>query len=134
MKDKIIPVLIVLAISLFCGFAVIANQFNTLTSPLNRIAGPSVCGDRNFEIEQNSNVYIPGEGTTLITAYCVDKATGEKQDVSNQVMAEITKLQIVVGVISSLVIFGLAMVFLNWSARRLNVSFAELFQPSARRK
>lgn len=53
---KIIPILMVLGFSLFCGIVGTAGGLGTLTSPLNRIAGPMVCGERVLEIERNSNV------------------------------------------------------------------------------
>ena len=132
--DKIIPLLIMLGFSLFCGFVGIANGLGTLTSPLNRAAGPMVCGDRQLEIEQDNSAYIQGEQTTRITAYCVDGQTGEKQDASNELFGVITKLQIATGILSSLIIFFLAMLFLNWAAHRLNTTCAGLFQPSVRKQ
>ena len=134
MKEKVIAILIVLALSMFCGFIVIATGMGTLTSPLNRIAGPMVCGEKEFIIEQDTSVYIPGEETTRVTAYCVDPETAAKQDVSLDVMRRIQLLQLVTGCISGLVIFSLAMLFLLWAARRLNTPFEKLFQPSVSRK
>ncbi|MFT3890439.1 MAG: hypothetical protein QM730_02295 [Anaerolineales bacterium] len=132
MKEKLITLLMVLAVGLFCGFVVIAPALDTLDSPLNRIAGAQICGERSLEIEKDSSVFIQGEQTHQVTAYCVDKA-GEKQDMSVELMGAITKLQIAAGFISALVIFGLAMLFLQWAARRLNTSWDKLFQPSVRR-
>jgi hypothetical protein len=132
MKDKMIPTLIVLGHSMFCGFIVIATGLGTLTSPLNRIAGPMLCGARTLEMEKDSSAYIQGEQTHNVTAYCVEPASGEKQEVSVELMGAITKLQIATGFFSGLIFFALAMVFLNWAARRLGKSFSELFQPSAR--
>jgi hypothetical protein len=79
MKDKIIPTLIVLGLSMFCGFIVIATGLGTLTSPLNQIAGPMMCGARTLEIEKDSSAYIQGEQTHKVTAYCVDQRTSEKR-------------------------------------------------------
>jgi len=84
MKDKIIPVLIVLGISMFCGFVAIANGLSTLDSPLNRIADPMVCGERSLEIEKDSSAYIQGEQTHKVTAYCVDIGTEKKQETSKE--------------------------------------------------
>ncbi len=133
MKDKIIPLLIVLGLSLFCGFIIIAPGLGSLDSHLNRIAAPILCSDRSLQIEKDSYVYIPGEGTHQVTAYCVDLGTGEKQDASKELMQVISKLQIVTGFISGLIVFGLAMAFLQWAARRLNTSWEKLFQPSIHR-
>ena len=133
MKDKIIPVLMVLGLSMFCGIVVISMGLGGVITPLNQIGGLIVCGDQQLQIEQNTYAYIPGEGTTTITAYCVDEQTNAKQEVTRELNDVTTKLQIVTGIIFGLIIFVLSMLFLNWAARRLNKSFAELFQPSVRR-
>jgi len=104
----------------------------TLTSPLNRIAGPMVCGNQKLEIEKDNSAYIQGEQTTLVTAYCVN-TDGEKQDVSNELIKVISRLQMITGFISGLIMFAFGMLFLVWAARRLNIPFEQLFQPSARR-
>jgi len=132
MKDKIMPILIVLGIGMFCGFVVIAPGLGTLISPLNRIAGPIVCGDQKLLIEKDSSVYIQGEQTTLVTAYCVN-TDDAKQDVSNELIKVISRLQLITGFISGLIVFALGMLFLIWAARRLNIPFEQLFQPSVRR-
>ena len=133
MRDKIVPLLIVLGLSMFCAFVVIVPGLGALDSPLNRIAGPTVCGEESLEIEKDSNAYIQGEQTHLVTAYCVDEQ-GTRRDVSNQLLKAIQQLQVVTGIISSLIIFALAMLFLRWAARRLNLSFEDMFKPSVRRK
>jgi len=46
----------------------------------------------------------------------------------------ITKLQVVTGFVPGLIVFGVAMAFLQWAARRLNISWEKLFQPSVRRE
>jgi hypothetical protein len=132
MKDKLITIVVVLVFGLFCGFVVVAPALDTLDSPLNRIAGPQVCGERSLQIEKDSSAYIQGEQTHKVTAYCVDQATGEKQDVSVELISAITKLQVAAGFISALIIFALAMVFLQWAARRLNTPWEKMFQSSAR--
>jgi predicted PurR-regulated permease PerM len=133
MKDKIIPVLMVFGLSMFCGIVGIAIGIGSLFIPLNQIAGPMVCGDRQVKIEQSTRGYLPNEVFTTITAYCVNEQTGERQDVTSAVEDITTKLQITSGIIYSLIIFALSMLFLNWVARRLGKSFDELFQPSVRR-
>ena len=133
MKDKIIPLLVVLAFSLFCGFVVIATGLGSLDSPLNRVAGPGVCGEDQPQIEKDSTAYIQGEQTHKVTAYCVSES-GDKKDVSVELMRRISQLQVVTGFISALVIFGLSLLFLNWAARRLGTSVWELFKPGAGRK
>jgi DMSO/TMAO reductase YedYZ heme-binding membrane subunit len=92
-----------------------------------------MCGDRQLVIEKDSSAHIQGEQTTLVTAYCVDGQTGDKQDVSKELMSAITRLQMITGVVSGLIVFGLAMVFLQWAARRLNTPWEKMFQPSVRR-
>ncbi len=131
MKEKVIPILIVLGLSMFCGFVVIAGGLGTLTSPLNVLAAPLVCGDRSLDIERDDSAYIPGEGTTRVTAYCFNPQNGEKQDVSADLMGVITGLQILSGFIAGLVVFVIAMWVLTLAARRLNIPFEKLFQPSS---
>lgn len=133
MKDKTIAILIVLGLSMFCGFIVIASGLGTLTSPLNQIAGPIVCGERQLTIEKDSSAYIQGGQTHKVTAYCVDEQTGQKQDVSFELNRIITRLQFAAGLLSGLFIFGAAMVFFNWMARRLGIPFEDIFKPSVRR-
>ncbi len=133
MKDKIIPVLMVLGLSMFCVIVVLAIGLGSWITPINRIAGPIVCGNQQLTIEQNNYRYLPGERTTIITAYCVDKQTGAKQDVTAMLTDVTTKIQLTSGTIYGLILFVLAMLFLNWAAHSLNKSFAELFQPSVRR-
>lgn len=134
MKEKLIPVLIVFGFSMFCGIVVIAMGLGTVTSPLNRIGGPMVCGDQTLEIEKDSSAYIQGEQTHKVTASCVDKQSGVKRDVTVELNGVITRLQIATGFFfSGFVLFALSMLFLNWAARRLGKSFNELFEPSVRR-
>jgi len=132
MKDKLVPLLIVLGVSMLCSFTVIIPQ-NTLTTPLNRFAAPSVCGDRELMIEKDSDVYIQGEQTHLVTAYCVDAASGDKQDVSNELIKAIGRVQVVAIILLGLLLFGLGMMFLRWAAKRLNTSVEDLFKPSTRK-
>lgn len=132
MKDRITLVLIVFGVGMFCGFVGIAPGLGTLTSPLNRIAGPMVCGNQKLEIEKDSSAYIQGEGTTRITAYCVN-TDGAKQDVSNELIKVIFRLQMITGFVSGLIVFALGLLFLIWAAHRLNIPFEQLFQPSVRR-
>ena len=133
MKDRIIPILMVLGLSLFCGIISSVGGLGTLTSPLNRIAGPNVCGERELQIEKDSSAYIQGEQTHKVTAYCVDAVSGDKQDVSVELMAAIQRLQVITGVVITIVAFAILMLLSNWAARRLGLSFSELFQPSVKR-
>jgi len=132
MKDRIVLILIVFGAGMFCGFVGIAPGLGTLSSPLNRIAGPMVCGDQKLAIEKDNSAYIQGEQTTLVTAYCVN-TDGTKQDVSNELIKVISRLQMITGFISGLIVFALGMSFLVWAARRLNIPFEQLFQATARR-
>jgi len=45
----------------------------------------------------------------------------------------ISRLQMITGFISGLIVFALGMSFLVWAARRLNIPFEQLFQATARR-
>jgi hypothetical protein len=133
MKDKIIPILMVFGLSMFCGIVGISIGLGSLFIPLNQIAASMVCGGQRVKIEQHTRSYLPNEVFTSITAYCVNEQTGEQQDVTSAVEDIATKLQITSGIIYGLIIFVLSMLFLNWAARRLGKSFEELFQPSVRR-
>jgi hypothetical protein len=132
MKDKIIPVLMVFGFSMFCGIVVISMGLGGVFTPLNQIGGPIVCGNKQVKIERNTYSYRPGELFISITAYCVNKQTGKQQNVTDELQDVTGKLQIVTGIISGLVVFFLAMLFLNWAARRLNIPFEKMFQPNAR--
>ena len=133
MKDKIIPILMVLGISMFCGIIVIGIGLGSVFIPLNGIGASIVCGDRDLNIVQNSYNYIPGQETTTITAYCVDAQTGENQEVTAQLYDVTFKLQMVNGVIFGILFFVFGMFFLRWAARRLNKPFEDLFKPSVSR-
>ena len=125
--------LMVLGFSIFCGIISTVGGLGTLNSPLNRIAGPQMCGERQLQIEKDSSASIQGEQAHKVTAYCVDPQTGDKQDISVELLGAISKLQVITGVIVALIMFVLSLMFLNWAARRLGKSFTELFQPSVPR-
>jgi len=132
MKDKTIPILIVLGFSIFCSLIMILPQ-RTLTSPLSKLAIPSVCGEGTIEIERISDVYVQGEGTHLVNTYCVNEQ-GEKREVSNELFQATSRLQLPAIIVVGLILFGLGMGFFHWAARRLNIPFEDLFKPSANRQ
>ncbi len=121
MKGYLITGLILLGISMFCGFMVFAVGAGSLFTPLNQIARPFVCGDQQMEVVQHKYSYQPGETTTTITAYCVDPQTGQKEDKTGLV-------QLVVGVIFGLVIFvvlGIAALRLTAKSKSVQESASE---------
>jgi hypothetical protein len=97
MKDRIFIALIVLGISLFFGFVVIAG-LGSFFPPLNQVAKPIVCGSDVMQVDQHVYSYKPGSTSYTITIYCVDSATGIKKDVTNLV-------QPIIGLISSAILF-----------------------------
>jgi len=133
MKDKIVPLLIVFGFSVLCVFIVIV-PWNTLSSPLNWLAAPFVCLNGVLTVERDTSTYIQGEQTHTVTANCIDEETYASKDVSSELIKVIGKLQIISGVVLSLVLFALAMLTLRWVARRLNIPFEDLFKPSVSRE
>jgi hypothetical protein len=127
MKNKIIPLLMMFGISMFCGIVGISIGIGSVITPLYQVAVPMICGNQQLEINQNSYSYRPGEETVTITAYCVDNKTGVKRDVTNG-------LQVISGAIYGLIIFILAMIGLYWAARRLNKPWEKMFEPSVSRR
>jgi len=97
MKDNIFIGLVVLGISLFCGFVGIAG-LGSFFPLLNQVAKPFVCGTDVMQVEQHVYSYKPGSTSYTNTIYCVDGTTGIKKDVTNLV-------QPVVGLISSAILF-----------------------------
>ena len=82
MKNKIIPLLMVLGISMFCGIIVISIGIGSVITPLHQVAGSMICGNQQLNIEQYTYSYRPGEGSVTITAYCVENQTGVKRDIT----------------------------------------------------
>ena len=97
MKDNIFIALVVLGISLFFGFVVIAGLGSFFPS-LNQVAKPIVCGSDVMQVDQHVYSYKPGSTSYTITVYCVDGTTGAKKDVTNQA-------QSIMGLISSAILF-----------------------------
>ena len=115
MKGYLISALILLGLSLFCGFIGITIGIGSMVTPLNQIARPIVCGNQRMEIIQHKYSYRPGETTTSIEAYCVDDQTGQKVKRTGLV-------QLVSGIIYGLMIFavvGLALLLFAFKRRRL---------------
>jgi hypothetical protein len=132
MKNKVIPLLTVLGISMFCGIVGISIGMGSVITPVNQVVGSIICGKQQLTINQNTeyataDYYRPGEGVVTIKAYCVNSQTGVKRDITST-------LQIISGTIYGLIIFILAMIRFNWVARRLNKSWEKLFEPTVSRR
>ena len=97
MKYNIVIALVVLGISLFCGFVGIAGLGSFFPS-LNQVGKPFVCGADIMQVEQHVYSYKPGSTSYTITVYCVDDATGTKKNVTNLA-------QSILGLISSTILF-----------------------------
>lgn len=67
-------------VSLFTGLMV-ASVGGALYPPLTRIAAPLAC-DGEFSIETYTYSYKPGQRGSGYQTICVDRATGERKDVS----------------------------------------------------
>jgi len=101
MKDRMIGVLIVWGICMFCGFVGISDGLASIFPPLDQVAAPIICGNQSLIIDQHTSSYRPGETNFSITAHCFDS----KQDQTGPV-------QLVAGIIYSLV-FLVIMIVLN---------------------
>ena len=86
-------------ISLFVGIILCSIAAGAVFPVLDQwAAGPLVCRHGTFQIHQDTYSYRPGESDTMTTDYCIDSATGVKQDISGKVI-------IVAGLVDSGVIF-----------------------------
>jgi hypothetical protein len=95
-KDKIFIVLIVLGMSVFCGFVGIAG-LGSFFPPLNQLAKPFVCSTGVMQVDQHAYSYKPGSTSYTNTVYCVYGKTGIKKDVTKLVGP-------VIGLISSAIL------------------------------
>ena len=133
MKDKLIPILMVFGLGMFFGVIVVGFGLGGIFVPLNGLGASIACGGRELQIEKNDYAYVPGQETTLVTAYSVDKQAETKEEVTAELYHVTERLRIINGVIFGLIFFGLGMLFLKRAARKLNIPFEDLFKPSARK-
>ena len=104
MRQTLMGILGILGVSLFCGVVIISIGLGSLITQLNLVAKPIVCGSDDMQVMQHVYSYRPGETSWTITAYCVDRTTRAKRDVTNLT-------QFVAGVIYSVIPF---VVLLAW--------------------
>ena len=123
MRDKITSVVIVLGLSILFGIAIMRIGLANAILPMNKIADPMVCGDEQLVVKQ----YASTTGRETITAYCVNADTDVRRVVTNKLNYVTSKIQTNAGVIFGLVLFVVAMIFLNRAARKRNIPFNELF-------
>ncbi len=91
--------------SLFVGIILCAVAAGAVFPGMNQfVAGPLVCRG-TFQIHQDTYSYRPGSTDTFTTDYCVDAATGEKQDVSTQTL-------VVAGLVDSAAIFVILLILI----------------------
>lgn len=70
-----------LGFSFFCGYVIIAVGLGSVCTSLLKVAGPIVCRqNQHLEVVQNRYSWRPGAVMWTATVYCVDSATGEKED------------------------------------------------------
>jgi hypothetical protein len=110
-KGNIFIFLVVLGISLFFGFVVIAG-LGSFFPALNQVAKPIVCGSDVMQVDQHVYSYKPGSTSYTITVYCVDGTTGVKKDVTNLA-------QLVIGLISSGTLFVPLIFLFYWGINKL---------------
>lgn len=89
--------------SMFCGIVMFSVAVGSIFPKVNAIADPVVCGSRTLEITQYTHSYTPGSVDTTTTDYCVDPATGNKQEVTGAIV-------LVAGMIDSLILFVIIVV------------------------
>ncbi len=80
MNTRLTGMLVLLGICLFCGFIVFTVGIGSMYPPMNRVAGPIVCGSQPMEIIQRTYSYRPGDTTWSVDIFCVDPDTGAKVD------------------------------------------------------
>lgn len=81
MKNVIVTGLLGLGISFFCGYLIIAVGLGSLCTSLYKVAAPIVCRhNQHLEVVQNRYSWRPGAVMWTATVYCVDQATGQKED------------------------------------------------------
>ena len=124
MKGYLITAAIVMLCSMFCGIIVMAIGMGSFFPVLNQVAGPIVCGNQTLQIDQHTYSYKPGSTNFTITAYCVDSQTGQKKDVTDAV-------QLVSGMMYSLLFFVLAIVAIVWSAFKWKDTSPSVGTPAA---
>jgi hypothetical protein len=88
----------ILGACMFCGILMFSVAAGSIWPHLNSIAAPVVCGSRQLQITQYTASYTPGSVDTTTTDYCVDPATGSKQEVTPLIV-------FVAGLIYSLILF-----------------------------
>lgn len=124
MIDKIARIVIMFGLSILLGVAIMRIGLANMILPMNKIAGPMVCGDEQLVIKQYASI----SGQETITAYCVSADTDARRVVTDKLNYVISKIQTNAGVVFGLILFVLAMIFLNRTARKRNISFDELFK------
>lgn len=86
MRKAIVATLVGLGISFFCGYVIIAVGLGSVYTPLYKVAAPVICRDNQYlEVVQNRYSWRPGAVMWTATVYCVDPATGQKEDRTNLV-------------------------------------------------
>lgn len=86
MKNAIVTGLLGLGISFFCGYVIIAVGLGSVCTSLYKVAAPVICRhDQYLEVVQHRYSWRPGAVMWTATVYCVDPATGQKEDRTNLV-------------------------------------------------
>src|SRR5689334_21718963 len=80
MKLKLGAILMVFFWSLFMRVTAISIGFGAVFPSMNKIAKPFVCPRGEMEVETQGYNPSPGTTVTTLTWYCVDAASGEKNE------------------------------------------------------
>ena len=101
MKKIIAPVLVMLVISIFCGYFIISMGLGSLYPSLYKVTTPFVCNkNQSLEVIQRRHSWRPGTVMLTASVYRVNTATGVKEDQTSFV-------KFVAGVIYGIMLFVL---------------------------
>lgn len=127
---KFIVAVIVFAVSLFCGLVIVANgvlagRYETLFPYTEKYVcseGEKLTLEKSTDttggtVIVNENVYTD-VGFTENTLYCIDQATGDRRDVTDETYDEVLKLQTRIGWWAAIGFFVVTMlpILMFWSA------------------
>jgi hypothetical protein len=108
---------------LFMGITAISIGFGAVFPSMNRIAKPFVCPRGEMQVESQN--YYPSPGTTITTRtwYCVDVASGEKQELGIFPMA--LDAGLIYGLLLFLVVYLIMFILANRSPGQMGESRLE---------
>ena len=118
MKNALATGLLGLGISFFCGYLIVAVGLGSVCTSLYKVAAPIICRHNQYlEVVQHRYSWRPGATMWTATVYCVDPATGRKEDRTSLV-------KLVSGAIYGLGIFVLLLPGIYRAAKRSAMKLA----------